>query len=188
MNIHNLKIETELFEKKITGLKDWEIRKNDRDFKKGDILLFQEYRDDEYTVRMVAQKILDVFSDERYLRPSYVLLTCDKPTDIKVGIDFASGSDTCGHPSSSRITSFEYGILKRIRAEYKYLARDEDDSLYAYSGMPYKTDNGYLESGQRYMPLKFWSLFDGTFPYIRWEDAEPVSIKELIEEYEHAQG
>lgn len=43
MKIHNLKIDKELIDLKIRGVKNWEIRYNDRNYKVGDILFLREY-------------------------------------------------------------------------------------------------------------------------------------------------
>lgn len=44
MKIHELKILPLYFEELIKGSKNFEIRKNDRDFQVGDILMLREYR------------------------------------------------------------------------------------------------------------------------------------------------
>lgn len=47
--IHELKILPEYFEAVVSGNKRFEIRKNDRNYKKGDILSLNEYQDGQYT-------------------------------------------------------------------------------------------------------------------------------------------
>lgn len=56
---HKLKIQPEYFKEVCTGMKSFEIRRNDRDFKVGDKLLLQEYLPDSesYTGRVVERKI-----------------------------------------------------------------------------------------------------------------------------------
>ena len=46
---HELKILPEYFEAVVSGNKRFEIRKNDRNYKKGDILRLNEYQDGQYT-------------------------------------------------------------------------------------------------------------------------------------------
>lgn len=43
MNHHKLKIEQKYFEKVCAGIKNFEIRKNDRDYQVGDTVTFLEY-------------------------------------------------------------------------------------------------------------------------------------------------
>ncbi|WP_048948091.1 DUF3850 domain-containing protein [Enterococcus faecalis] len=47
--IHELKTLPEYFEAVVSGNKRFEIRKNDRNYKKGDILRLNEYKDGQYT-------------------------------------------------------------------------------------------------------------------------------------------
>ncbi|HDY1074723.1 TPA: DUF3850 domain-containing protein [Escherichia coli] len=47
--IHELKILPEYFEAVVSGDKSFEIRKNDRNYQKGDILRLNEYQDGQYT-------------------------------------------------------------------------------------------------------------------------------------------
>lgn len=47
--IHELKILPKYFEAVVSGNKRFEIRKNDRNYKKGDILRLNEYQDGQYT-------------------------------------------------------------------------------------------------------------------------------------------
>jgi ASC-1-like (ASCH) protein len=56
---HKLKIQPEYFKEVCTGKKSFEIRKNDRDFKVGDMLLLQEYlpESNSYTGRVVERKV-----------------------------------------------------------------------------------------------------------------------------------
>ncbi|WP_445506719.1 ASCH/PUA domain-containing protein [Niallia sp. 03190] len=56
---HKLKIQPEFFEEVCTGIKSFEIRRNDRDFRVGDILLLQEYipETEKYTGRVIDRKV-----------------------------------------------------------------------------------------------------------------------------------
>ncbi len=62
---HELKILPEYFKDVRSGLKNFEIRQNDRDFKVGDTLVLQEYFAGEgYTGRKVIKKIKYVFEGD----------------------------------------------------------------------------------------------------------------------------
>ena len=56
---HNLKIESIYFEEVLKGNKNFEIRKNDRDFHKGDTLVLRELKnsDEEYTGRQIVADV-----------------------------------------------------------------------------------------------------------------------------------
>lgn len=72
MEKHKLKIMPEYFSDVCTGKKSFEIRKNDRDFRVGDMLLLCEYLPDkkEFTGRVVDRKvtyITDYAQKENYV-------------------------------------------------------------------------------------------------------------------------
>lgn len=64
MAVHELKIWCEFFEAVIKGFKTFEIRKNDRNFKVGDILLLMEYdhKNDKYTGRVKDYEVTYIMS------------------------------------------------------------------------------------------------------------------------------
>ncbi|PRS74382.1 RNA-binding protein [Bacillus sp. GBSW2] len=55
-----------------TGIKGFEIRKNDREFQVGDILRLREYKDGQYTGRLVLGRITFITSFEQ--KDDYVVL------------------------------------------------------------------------------------------------------------------
>lgn len=74
---HELKIAPEYFEAVSNGTKTFEIRRNDRDFKVGDIIKLKEFSDHLYTGPMVLVKVLGVFSglSDYGVDPEYVVLS-----------------------------------------------------------------------------------------------------------------
>lgn len=74
METHKLKTLPQFFEKVESGIKNFEVRYNDRDFRVGDVLILEEY-DPEMglTGRTVQRKISYVFS-ELGLCPNWVIL------------------------------------------------------------------------------------------------------------------
>lgn len=79
MKTHSLKLDRKYYEASKNGQKTFEIRKNDRDFRVGDILELREYytSDDgteHYTGRKHNAIITYILDDERYLKPGYVCL------------------------------------------------------------------------------------------------------------------
>ena len=63
---HDLKILPPYFEAIIKGKKNFELRKNDRNFKVGDIFVLREWKDGEYTGRYFINSI------------SYILKNCSE--------------------------------------------------------------------------------------------------------------
>ncbi|HCO3755907.1 TPA: DUF3850 domain-containing protein [Escherichia coli] len=71
--IHNLKILPEHFTPVLDGLKLAELRKNDRNFQVGDILVLYEW-DGDYTGDACEREVIHVADVGSYL-PGYVLLS-----------------------------------------------------------------------------------------------------------------
>lgn len=62
--------------------KNFEVRKNDRDFKEGDFLALNEIDDDgNYTGRCTLAKVVGMFADVEYVKEGYAVLTI-KPCKI----------------------------------------------------------------------------------------------------------
>ncbi len=74
MRTHNLKILPAYFEMVLNGSKPFEIRKDDRDFCVGDLLVLKEWEPGGYTGRVVKRQTTIVFRDEEYLAPGFVIL------------------------------------------------------------------------------------------------------------------
>lgn len=79
--IHAVKIEPDYFDLYAKGLKPYEVRQNVRDYKAGDYLALNEYKDDEYTGRCTLAHITYVFDNPIYCPDGYVILTLE-PCDI----------------------------------------------------------------------------------------------------------
>ncbi|WP_411239039.1 ASCH/PUA domain-containing protein [Bacillus altitudinis] len=70
--VHDLKIMPQYFWAVKTGIKGFEIRRNDREFQVGDILRLREYKDGHYTGRLVLGRITFITSFEQ--KEDYVVL------------------------------------------------------------------------------------------------------------------
>ena len=79
MKIHKLKLNAKYYEDSERGIKTFEIRKNDRDYKIGDVLELREYIEDIrglgcYTGNVHWKIITYILDDDLYLAPGYVCL------------------------------------------------------------------------------------------------------------------
>lgn len=72
---HELKIYPQYFGAVISGKKTFEIRKNDRKYSVGDVLLLKEWDNIQYTGREVKANIIYMINDNFVgLMPGYVVL------------------------------------------------------------------------------------------------------------------
>ena len=76
-----------------------------------------------------------------------------------------------------KLTNPERAILENLNKEYKYIARDRDNRLYLYSEKPKKYSIDVWASEESTFSLK---IFNHCFKFVKWEDNEPYSIKELL--------
>lgn len=72
---HNLKILPIYFELQNDGIKNWEIRKNDRNFQVGDILNLNEWDEKKYTGRVLMVEVIHTFKSSLTLKEDYVILS-----------------------------------------------------------------------------------------------------------------
>lgn len=73
MKVHNIKIKPQYFIDVLTQKKQFELRKNDRDYHVGDILSLEEY-DKDYTGNFFHVEVVYMIDDETYLQKGYVAL------------------------------------------------------------------------------------------------------------------
>lgn len=73
---HTLKIIPEYFIPLERGIKNFEIRYNDRNYQVGDVIEFREYFPDvkEYSGEWIMAKIIYILDNQQFLREGYVAL------------------------------------------------------------------------------------------------------------------
>ena len=81
--IHAVKQLPEFFEAVIEGIKTFEVRQNDRDYRVGDLLALNEYDGKGYTGRCCLVKIDYILNDEKYCRDGFVTMGI-KPCYVKL--------------------------------------------------------------------------------------------------------
>jgi hypothetical protein len=115
--IHELKILPKYFEAVISGEKTFEIRKNDRTFRKGDFLALNEYINTQnaYTGNSCLVYVDYVLDDLEFTRAGFVVMSI-KPVLTSKSIA----------PRSWEKIGFEYSVpLATSEADYE--AEGEDD-------------------------------------------------------------
>ncbi|RKS87292.1 uncharacterized protein DUF3850 [Orbus hercynius] len=76
MTIHELKILPEYFNAVKSGVKKFECRINDRDYRSGDILHLREWQI-KYTGNDIKAKVTYILSDEQFTKPSMVIMSIE---------------------------------------------------------------------------------------------------------------
>lgn len=82
------------------------------------------------------------------------------------------------HKEVIKITEDEKAILRNLPKKYKWIARDEDCGLYLFEDYPYKTKNDWDSDSFNNL-----NIYSNLFKFIKWSDAEPYSIEELLKEW-----
>lgn len=72
--VHDVKLGTTFFDDVKTGRKTFELRKNDRGYKEGDIIVMHEYKDGTTTGRTIEKKIVYMQEDFTGLEDGYCIL------------------------------------------------------------------------------------------------------------------
>lgn len=79
------------------------------------------------------------------------------------------------------LTDKEKEVLKALVVlELNYIARDEDDSLYAFRTKPQKLVDMWNYFEKKYNERYHIELDREFFKFIKWEDENPTNIKELL--------
>lgn len=82
---HVIKILPSYYEQKLKGIKPWELRVNDRDYKTGDLLIEKEWTENGgYTGRFIIEQVLHVFHNLPYLPDGIVIMTTDSSIKKKL--------------------------------------------------------------------------------------------------------
>lgn len=80
-----------------------------------------------------------------------------------------------------KLTKLEYELLKFWNSKkYKYIARDSSDTVYVYREKPSKKFELWGSIYEHCVEQEF----DKLFLFVKWEDEEPTSIKEVLENCE----
>mgnify|MGYP002510655178 CR=1 FL=1 len=73
---HQIKLGSEFFDDAASGRKDFELRKNDRDYRVGDILEMMEFKDGRNTGRICRKAVTYILEDFTGLEDGYCIMGC----------------------------------------------------------------------------------------------------------------
>lgn len=79
MLIHDVKIAPNYFKAIVTGVKNFEIRKNDRNYQVDDFLLLKEYKEGKYTGAKILKQI--TFISEYEQKDNYIVMSLKSVPD-----------------------------------------------------------------------------------------------------------
>lgn len=92
-------------------------------------------------------------------------------------------------PVKNKITLLEFALLKNYYDKnYRYVARDRNDSLYFYKNCPVKKQDYWADpehEGYNYARFLLEPFVD-LFNFVEWEDDEPFTIEEILKDFEVA--
>ena len=102
------------------------------------------------------------------------IIDCDNGLDImKVYKDYTC-KELLWERKDPKITKDEKVILRNLPKEYKWIVRDHIGSLWIFENKPNNNISGWFYSTAYTLP------FPNLFKFIKYEDKEPYSIKELL--------
>ena len=76
---HIVKIDPEYFDDVVNKVKKFEVRKNDRNYKVGNIIELREFnrKRNEYTGRTITAEITYILDNEEYVKENYVIFALE---------------------------------------------------------------------------------------------------------------
>ena len=74
---HQIKLKSEFFDDAAAGRKNFELRKNDRNYKEGDVLEMEEVKDGKKTGRKCSKRIVYMMENFEGLEDGYCILGCE---------------------------------------------------------------------------------------------------------------
>ena len=78
-----------------------------------------------------------------------------------------------------KLSKLEYDILKYLsdNTRHMYIARDENGALYVFDVEPVKNKVNNFWTGRG---ASWLGVFNKLFQFVQWEDSEPTSIQEVL--------
>lgn len=82
------------------------------------------------------------------------------------------------YKESIKLSRLEHDVLKYLleKTQYRFIVREKSDNIYIYKRKP-KKGIGAWDSSTGMLNL---NVFINLFPFIKWEDEEPTSIEDVL--------
>lgn len=86
-----------------------------------------------------------------------------------------------------KLSKLEYDILKYLSDNtiHMYIVRDGNGNIFLYDEEPQKSKSVFWWTGRGMCHM---NMFNKLFQFVQWEDEEPTSIKEVLENCEVVDG
>lgn len=86
-----------------------------------------------------------------------------------------------------KLTRFEHDILKYLsdNTRHMYIVRDGNGNIFLYDEEPQKSESSPWWTGHGMCHMK---MFNKLFQFVQWEDSEPTSINNVLNNCEVSDG
>ena len=78
------------------------------------------------------------------------------------------------------ISKADRALLKCLKKDHKYIARDKNGLLYVYVAKPIKNNFTAFWYGDNAKSSRINGCFNADFPIVKWEDNEPWLVEDLL--------
>ncbi|MFX1481128.1 MAG: DUF3850 domain-containing protein [Promethearchaeota archaeon] len=116
MKIHELKVWPECFDLLLEGKKTFEIRKNDREFALGDLLVLKEYDSPtkSYTGREVRFYIIYMLANSSFMKDGFVIMSLERYHDPLKEVHEATLCLHCIHHNCCYVERVLHELLNKL--------------------------------------------------------------------------
>lgn len=144
---------------------------------------YKELNKEHYGKEIIEIAILDNLAVDKHTRKPTTCaeLKCEDCVaggcvDCSIKLKEWANSEYVEPKQPIQLTQFEYEYLKRLKGDgYKYLARDDDNSINAFVIEPLYNRNEWSTGDNDY-----YYVFEDLFTFATWEDGEPYEIDYIL--------
>ena len=107
--VHQIKLGKEFYEDVVSNKKTFELRKNDRDYREGDLLELMEYADGKETGRTVVKLVTYILEDYTGLADGYCIMATVPVNENSEPLQYADINQICNNIEANKDGYTEYG-------------------------------------------------------------------------------